>query len=117
MTFPHIRRFVMLLILICASVALLECAHKPVENSIATPTPISTPAPTPVRVSFSQVFQTNPDGSISPRSRVRIGSAEFGPGASFRPGVAFSGVDIAAMAGRDLAITRDGDIVVIVRVY
>ena len=55
-----------------------------------------------MRVSFDQVFQTNPNGSITPRCGVRIGGVTMGPGVTFTRGVSFSGVDIANYEGHDL---------------
>ncbi len=41
-------------------------------------------------------FQHNPDGSWSPRHQIQIGSIMMGSGVSFRPGVSFNGIDLAA---------------------
>ena len=67
-----------------------------------------------MRVSFDEVFQTNQDGSISPKATVKIGGTTMNPGVSFRPGVSFSGVDLAQYAGKDLEVEQqpDGTIVV-----
>lgn len=62
-----------------------------------------------MRVRFSEVFNSNPDGSFSPRSAVRIGGVTMGTGVSFRRGVSFSGIDIATYAGRDLEVEQAAD--------
>ena len=70
-----------------------------------------------MRVTFSQVFQTNANGSISPRTTVQIGGVTMSPGVSFTPGVSFGGVDIASLAGHDLEIEQSGNVIVIKSVY
>ncbi len=66
-----------------------------------------------MRVPFSDVFATNPDGSFSTRSQVQIGSAALSQGASFRPGALFSGVDITQYVGHDLEVEHVGGVVVV----
>jgi hypothetical protein len=63
------------------------------------------------------VFQTNPNGSVSPRTTVQIGGVTMGPGVAFTPGVSFSGVDIASLVGHDLEIHQSGNVTVITTVY
>jgi hypothetical protein len=70
-----------------------------------------------MRVPFSQVFSQNPDGTVTPRSQVTIGGVTMGPGVTFTRGVAFSGIDIASMAGRDLEVEYQGQVVVVKGVY
>jgi hypothetical protein len=61
--------------------------------------PIPANAQTP-QIDCSQ-FRHNDDGSWSPLVPVRItgpnGSVQIGPGVSFREGVAFMGIDLAAL--------------------
>lgn len=57
-----------------------------------------------MRVPFSDVFQDNGDGSYTPKVPVQIGGVSLGTGVSFRPGVSFSGIDIAQYAGHDLDV-------------
>jgi len=68
-----------------------------------------------MRVQFSEVFQANPDGSCSPKCRVRIGGVSMGPGIAFGRGVSFAGVDIANCVGRDLEIDQEGDGAVVIK--
>lgn len=67
-----------------------------------------------MRVSFDQVFQTNPNGSITPRCGVRIGGVTMGPGVTFTRGVSFSGVDIANYEGHDLEVEKQEDGTVVI---
>lgn len=60
-----------------------------------------------MRVSFNEVFQTNPDGSISPRSVVCVGGVTMSPGVAFTQGVSFGGLDLASLGGRDLEIEQE----------
>lgn len=66
-----------------------------------------------MRVPFSQVFQINPDGSVSPKVPVHINGVSMGVGVSFTQGVSFGGFDITTIKGRDLDIEKQGDIVII----
>ena len=68
-----------------------------------------------MRVSFGEVFTTNPDGSFSPKGAVRIGAVTMRPGLSFRKGVVFSGVDIAEYVGHDLDVSREPDGTVVIK--
>ena len=70
-----------------------------------------------VRVSFWQVFQQAPGGGIAPRVPVQIGGITMSPGVSFGSGVAFGGVDLAAIAGRDLQVQTAGGVVIITGYY
>lgn len=42
-------------------------------------------------------FRRNPNGSWSPLAPVTIGGASLRPGAAFTEGVAFGGINVAAM--------------------
>ena len=68
-----------------------------------------------MRVSFNEVFQNNNDGSYSPKGIVKIGGVTMSPGVSFRPGVLFSGVDIAIYAGRGLEVEKEPDGTIIIK--
>lgn len=70
-----------------------------------------------MRVPFSEVFQINPDGSISPRTTVIIGAVTMTPGVSFGRGVSFAGVELAALIGHDLEIEYEGNTIVIKGTY
>ncbi len=68
-----------------------------------------------MRVAFNTIFQSNPNGSFTPKTAVRIGGVTMGTGVSFSPGVAFSGVDIAKYAGHDLDVDREPDGTVVIK--
>ena len=70
-----------------------------------------------VRVPFTQVFQVNPDGTVTPRAPVQIGGIQMGPGVTFGRGVQFAGVDLAAIQGSDLEVTTQGSLSVITGYY
>ena len=72
-----------------------------------------------MKVSFSEVFRDNGDGSYTPMHKVKIGGITMGPGGvRFKPGVSFSGVDIASYVGHDLEVEQhDGGTVEIKSIY
>lgn len=59
------------------------------------------------RISFNSVFTQNPDGSLEPTQRIRVGGVEFGPGVRFNRGVSFGGVDFTLFVGRDFDVETD----------
>lgn len=63
-----------------------------------------------MRVPFDSVFQSNPDGSISPRVSVSINGITMTPGVFFTGGVSFGGVDIASLRGKDLEVDANNGI-------
>ena len=63
-----------------------------------------------MRGAFSEVFQTNGDGSYTPNCKVKISGLTMGPGeVTFMPGVSFSGVDIASYVGHELEVEKHAD--------
>lgn len=68
-----------------------------------------------MRISFDEVFQTNPDGTMSPRGVVKIGGVTMSPGVAFTSGVSFSGVDIATYEGHALEVEQEADGIVVVK--
>lgn len=46
-----------------------------------------------MRYRFDEVFQINPDGSLTPRRPIHVNGVTFGYGVTFNRGVAFGGVD------------------------
>lgn len=70
-----------------------------------------------MRVSFYEVFNVTVDGAVSPKKSVVVGGVTMNPGVSFREGVAFSGVDIAAHLGKDLEVEYEGNVVIVKGVY
>lgn len=55
------------------------------------------------RYRFRDIFQENPDGSLSPRVRINVNGVEFGPGISFGHGVSFGGIDFNQYRNMDIA--------------
>lgn len=62
---------------------------------------------------FSDIFQENPDGSLSPRVRMRVNGIEFGPGMSFSPGTSLGGIDFFQYKNLDIAADIDNEILVL----
>jgi hypothetical protein len=62
-----------------------------------------------MRVPFGRVFTINADGSITPKVPVRIGGVAREPGSEFGTRVRLGAVvDFAALRGRDLEVTLEG---------
>jgi hypothetical protein len=71
-----------------------------------------------MRISFSEVFHDNGDGSYSPMKTIKIGGAIIDPGVEFTAEAWFGGIEIAQYIGRDLEVEhlQDG-IIAIKRIY
>ena len=70
-----------------------------------------------MKVPFSDVFDVDASGRVSPKRTVRIGGVAMGPGVSMGTGVSMGGFDPAAHVGKDLEVEYDGEVVVIKGVY
>ena len=70
-----------------------------------------------MRIKFWEIFQENPNGSISPRTIIRIGGVTLSPGVSFVKGVTFGGVDFFNYYGMDFEIDKNGTITIIKGIY
>jgi hypothetical protein len=57
------------------------------------------------RVTFSQVFQENHGGSLSPIRTINVNGISFGPSSR---GISFGGVDFIKYKGKDLSIEDHG---------
>ena len=55
------------------------------------------------RFQFSEIFQENPDGTLSPKNRIIVNGITIGPQAHFRPGVKFAGIDFFKYRHMDIA--------------
>ena len=62
-----------------------------------------------MRASFYELFCDNGNGSYTPRHDVKICGETISPTVTLRTGVAFSGVDIALFAGKDLNVVKNKD--------
>ena len=71
----------------------------------------------PKRFSFFDVFQKNPDGSLTPRRVINVNGVTFGPGVVFGPGVSFGGVDLFKFQNHDIGGDEDNGILVIKGFY
>lgn len=65
------------------------------------------------RFTFLDVFQENPDGSLTPRRQIHVNGITFGPGMSFQRGVAFGGVNFHLYKYRDIAATEEDGVLVV----
>jgi len=56
------------------------------------------------RYKFLDVFQENPDGSLTPKRKIYVNGITFGPGGvNFQKGVAFGGIDFHLYKYWDIA--------------
>ena len=69
------------------------------------------------RYRFLDIFQENPNGSLSPRVRININGIEFGPGVAFSQGVSFGGVDIYQYRNLDIAAVEQNNVLLIKGFY
>lgn len=69
------------------------------------------------KISFWEIFNTSPDGSLEPKKRIQIGGVQLGPGIRFSKGIAFGGIDFTLYVGRDLEIDQKGEVYVITGIY
>jgi len=69
------------------------------------------------RFRFFEIFQSNPDGSLSPRRVVSINGVTFGPGVAFSRGVLFGGVNLFDYYELDIAVEEENNIYVIKGFY
>jgi len=58
------------------------------------------------RINFFDIFQQNPDGSLSPKVQMNVNGIQFGPGVSFSPGVSFGGVDFYKYKNLPVAVEK-----------
>ena len=70
-----------------------------------------------MRVRFEEIFKENPNGSISPKTTIRIGGVTLSPGVSFSKGVSFGGVDFFDYYGMDLEVDQEKTIIIVKGFY
>ena len=56
------------------------------------------------RYPFDKIFQENPDGSLSLKQPIEVSGTVLQPGAIFKRGVYFNGIDFHEYKNRDLAV-------------
>jgi len=71
----------------------------------------------PRRFAFLDVFQRNPDGSLTPRRIINVNGITFGPGVAFGRGVSFGGVDFFNFQNYDIAADEENGVLVIKGFY
>ena len=62
-----------------------------------------------MRYRFDEVFQTNTDGSLTPRRPIHVNGVTFGYGVTFNRGVAFGGVDFFNFLNQDIEAEESND--------
>lgn len=66
-----------------------------------------------MRYNFNEIFKENPDGSLTPIRRIRIGGVELGPGVTFSRGAYFGGVDFTLFRGHRIEVNQEGDVFIV----
>jgi len=69
------------------------------------------------RYKFSEIFQENPDGSISPKKAISVNGVTFAVGVSFGPGITFGGVNFHDYKYLDIAVEEKEDILLVKGFY
>jgi len=69
------------------------------------------------RYKFLDIFQENPDGSLSPKRAININGITFDRGVSFSPGVSFGGVDFHRFKYLDVAAEEQNGVLVVKGFY
>lgn len=69
------------------------------------------------RLRFYEVFNKNPDGSLTPKRVVNVNGIIFGPGVSFGQGVNFGGVNFFQYEMYDIAAEEINGVLVIKGFY
>jgi len=59
---------------------------------------------------FLDIFQENPDGSLTPKRRISVNGIDFGPGITFQKGVAFGGIDFHLYKYWDISGEENGEV-------
>jgi hypothetical protein len=62
---------------------------------------------------FDLLFETRPDGSITPRVWIQILGTKFGPGASFGPDYKPGGYSLEVWRGKPIGGHHEGNVLVI----
>jgi len=70
-----------------------------------------------LRFKFSDIFQKNSDGSLTPKVVISVNGITFGPGILIREGIAVGGVDLFKYQKNDVAIEKNEGINKIIGFY
>lgn len=63
-----------------------------------------------MRVPFSRLFDTLPDGSLVSKVPLRIGSVNIPSGFAIRSNVSLAGIELSNARGRELEVQPEGDV-------
>jgi len=66
---------------------------------------------------FSEIFQENPDGSLSPLKQINVNGVIFGPGVTFGQGATFGGVNFHLFKNLDIEGDEQNGVLVIKGFY
>lgn len=69
------------------------------------------------RLPFTSIFKINPDGSIEPLIRIRVGGVTLGPGTQLSKGLLVGGIDLTQFTSRELETQAMDGIIVITAIY
>lgn len=70
-----------------------------------------------MRVSFSHLFTSLPDGAISPVRKTRVRGVDLKPGLWIGEGISVRGVELHGLKGRDLEVEVEGGISLVKAAY
>ena len=69
------------------------------------------------RYKFLEIFQENPNGSLTPRRVINVNGITFSPGVTFGSGVAFGGVNFHQYKYFDIAAEEQNGVLLIKGFY
>ena len=71
-----------------------------------------------MKYKFHEIFRENPNGSLTPKITINVGgTATFGSGVTFSPGVSFGGVNFFNYKGLDIEAEEKKGVLVIKGFY
>ena len=66
---------------------------------------------------FSEIFTTNPSGSLTPKFKININGVTFGTGVTIGEGVTFGGVNLYSHRGEYIEVEIEGEVHIIKGFY
>lgn len=60
---------------------------------------------------FDELFQINPNNTISPKRRIEISGVTLSPGVASGTGVLYGGVSLFTLQGKKILIDEDTDLI------
>ena len=70
-----------------------------------------------MRYKFYELFKENSDGSLRPKTNLKIGKSSIGQGITFEKGYSFGGVNIFDFEGMDIEAIKKYDQIIIKGFY